>query len=686
MRQGKLLPAFCTVWLLAAAGSLHADGGVTFTDIALGGGAGVTYQKMPTPRLAQVPLIIAQSPIPTPTFFNVVRPQQFPQKPWGSVGVVILDYDNDGDLDIYATNGPGADNSLYSNQLKESGQLTFVDVGAAAGVGAFDQDSAGACSGDIDNDGDADLYVVATGEPNRLFENNGDGTFTDITAAAGVGGDSRHAIGCSFGDFNGDGLLDVVVGNTYDNWLSNATVLSTTGSVYPGLEHNYLFMNRGGNVFTDESAASGIENVAGAAGPGLSGGSFTWAITSVDYDLDGDVDVFFGDTQGSATTQGIGFNRPFVNDGTGHFVDRTVESGLVLAGSWMGFDFGDFNCDGLLDFFSTDLGYIGNAPSRWFLQNPNGTFTQNRAGNLRMTPFGWGTSVFDYDNDGDGDIVYHGGMDVLQFIVYDNPGVILQNQGNCTADFAWDSSAILTEHRTRSVQGVAVGDLNGDGFEDIVSIGDSETLVAGRVLILARQLTGPTGSPFDSVSLLDFLWLAINPGFQTYDPITPLVIGPGTLAVEVSSADNGNGWVQLEAKGSAGVLAGGKVPRDGIGAVVSFTPDGGKTSIRPVIGGSSYASQDALPANFGLGAAAKGTAEVLWPGAIRNKLFDVKAGEKLVLPHIPCSYDRTWNTFGQYNSCVIHALNTYKQQGVIDAKLRKRLHESAQRAYHEAHP
>lgn len=660
---------------------IFADGGVVFQDIAAGGGAGFDYERVPSVRFALLDDVIAQSPIPIPLFFSQVRPLETPQKGRGAPGVAIFDYDLDGDLDIYATNGSGANNSLYANQLAESGQLTFIDLGEAAGVGAVDQDSSGVCFGDIDNDGDPDLYVLGTGEANRLFENQGDGTFLDITGSSNTAGEGRHAVGCSFADFNGDGLLDVVVGNSYDDWNHRVPVF-TSGITYGGMEHTYLFVNQGGNAFTDESASSGLENVSNMSGPGLTGAAYTWALAAVDHDLDGDVDILFADNQGAANID-AGLLRLYDNDGTGSFTEITAQAGLTTTGGWMGLDFGDFNCDGELDFFATDLGYVGAAPSRWFLRNSDGTYTDSGAGGLMMTPFGWGASVFDYDNDADADIVYHGGVDLTSFLVQDNPGVILQNPGSCTADFLWDDAALITDHRGRSVQGVAVGDLNEDGFEDIVSISNFDQQTSGSS-VSATAITGSTGSPFDAVSILELVWVGnVVPGSAVYLGDNGRELVNGTLSVEISSGDNGNGWVEINTVGSAGILHNGTINRDGIGAVVFFEPMNGKTSIRPIIGGSSYASQDSLAANFGLGAAPSGTVDVLWPGGVRNRLYQVTTGERVTMPHIPCSYDGAWKNFGKYNACVMKALNRYKKAGVLTSAERNRLRYSARRAFFE---
>ncbi|MEM7584693.1 MAG: CRTAC1 family protein [Acidobacteriota bacterium] len=714
MRKSKINQTISLILLiclcLLPAGPAVAE--VIYQNIAEEGGAGIDYQRQPSLRAAIRQGIIDDVLASPPTvgdFFGNTRPNS-PQKTQGATGVAILDFDGDGDLDIFATNGPGADNSLYSNQLEETGVVTFVDVGGPAGVGAFGDDSSGVCFGDLDNDGDPDIYVTTTAGDNRLFENLGDGTFDDITVSAGVGGAGRNAIACTIADFNGDGLLDIVVGNSYDNWDHRLPIF-IAGPTYEGMEHNQLFVNQGDNAFSDESAAAGLENVSNMSGPGLTGAAFTWAITSADYDQDGDVDILSFDNQGGSSlgdpVNERGYLRLYQNDGSGNFTEVTAAAGLAIIGGWMGGDFADFNCDGHLDFFATDLGnYIGapTAASRWFLGSADGSFTSPGIGDLNRTPFGWGASVLDYDNDGDGDIVYHGSVDLLSVVLADNPGVLLRNDGDCTANFSWDDGVFTTDHRTRVVQGVAVGDLNADGFEDIVSIAD--TVINPTNFALMTTAVPPADSPFDEVAAFERIFaFSFDPDEVTYIAEPDTLVG-GDLAVEISSADNGNGWVEVTTVGSAGILdrrRGGRngfsgegvdgasrhgghgfdvdvVNRDGIGAVVSFTPQGGTTAIRPIIGGSSYASQDSLAANFGLGSARKGTVDVLWPGGVRNRLYGLRDGESFTFPHIPCSFDDDVR-FGRYAVCVIRSLNEYRYQREITWRERKRLLRSAFRAY-----
>lgn len=653
---------------------------VTFQDIAAGGGAGISYGRTPSARIANLEAIQADG------FLHLVDEYpSLPVKQYGGPGVALLDFDSDGDLDIYVTNGPGTPNSLFQNRLKETGTLTFLDVAAAVGATLTDQDSNGVCFGDIENDGDLDLYVTGH-QGNRLLENQGDGTFDDITAASGTGGQSTTSVSCALGDINGDSRLDILVANAFDPSSSIAH-----GVPYVYNQHNQLLVNQGGNVFADASDTSGIKNLADLPEPGAALAS--WAVSLIDIDQDGDLDAVIADDQHANWTD-VGFIRIFKNDGAGQFTDATITANMNRVGEWHGLAFGDVNCDGNFDIFGSNVGdyvfFPGQLPagayaSRWFLGQNDGTFTDPGVGALVTTPTGWGAAMADYDNDGDSDIVYHGGWEFTVFWDESNPGVLLNNQG-CSGSFTWDSAAVAgsTDHLNRNVEGLATGDLNNDGFVDVVTVASFDVPPGTARTTL---FSAPLGSPFDAVAtyfsvaeptedFLLFQWLG-----------TPRT--PGTLSIEINSG-NASKWAAFDLVGSSGLVdnhfSTGRVNRDGIGAIVRFTPQGGQPTLHPVLGGSSYASQSSLTVHAGLGSANRGTVDVLWPGGVKNRLYNVTASERLVLPEIPCSYDAQVSP-GAYTACVVSALAdlAHPHRGVLTPQQAARLLVSALRAYHESH-
>ena len=667
------------VALLLAASAARGDGGVTYTDLATDTGAGLDYRRAPSPRDELFNDIKAK---PLYTFQDLVLT---PLKPRGAPGVAIFDRDGDGDLDVYVTNGPGAANSLFSNQLAETGTSAFVDVATEAGIAATDQDSNGVCVGDIDNDGDDDVLVLGASEPNRLFLSNGNGTYADVTALSDIGGGHRASTSCSMGDVDGDGLLDIAVANTYTSWDHQLAIFVEP---FAWNEHNQLFKNLGGGLFEDVSATAGIEVTSGFNPPADGAATITWAIALVDVDLDGDLDLVHADDQAAVPhfAQGgvdRGLIHLFENDGTGHFADVTAAAGLALQGQWMGLSFGDLDCDGHMDIFGSNLGdYMfslldptyprGASSSRWLLGRGDGTFADPGVGGLVSTPFGWGNGLADYDNDGDLDIVYHGGLDVGPFVEASNPGVVLQNQG-CSADFVFDGAATsATDHQRRTVHGVALGDLDQNGFLDVVSVSAFDQ--PAPIPLVPYPAT--YGSVFDTAAFVP-VFLPTGPFEWVFSGIQ---LPDGTLSVELATG-NGNASATLRTVGATGLTPEGRVNRGGVGAVVTFTPENGVTTMQPVIAGSSYASTHARELVVGLGQAAKGTVEILWPGGVKNRLYDVAAGESVVLPEIPCSFDGAFKNQGQYVACVNGALNDLAAAGVIAPSAKSRYLASAKRAF-----
>jgi hypothetical protein len=668
---------------LLAAGAAFGDGGVTFQDVAAGGANGLSYGRVPSERIAISEAIRADGVLH-------VDPEYpgSPYKPHGAPGVAVLDYDGDGDQDLYVTNGPGAANSLFKNLLAQTGQLQFADVAAAAGVAATAQDSQGVCYGDIDNDGDPDMMVLGSGESNLLFENQGNGTFLDITAASNAGGLTTTSASCTMGDVDGNGLLDIYIANAFDFIKTDVYVI---GPEFFYHQPAQLLLNLGNNVFADASEASGVRNILDLSQPGAA--MVTWASSLVDFDLDGDLDLivthdnraipFFLPPQS--------FVRVFSNDGTGHFTDVTAALGMNQDGSWRGLSFADFDCNARLDVFATNFGdYVffpgffpaGTWASRTFLQGADGTFTTPGPGALVTIPGGWGTSTADYDNDGDFDVIAYGNEETSLFWENSNPGVILQNQGLCSGELGWDAAALAgsTDHTLRTVNGLATGDLNGDGFADIVSVA-SQVLPDDAPLL--PDFSNPLGSPFDAEAF--FAWIyspTEDPDVFAWDGVVP---NPGSLSVEINDGANGNNWIAVSTLGTVGITQGGTVNRDGIGAVVSVRPTGGVTAMKPVLGGSSYASQDSLELLFGLGNGQDAMVEVLWPGGVRNRLYGVRASERILFPEIPCSFDADWQSQGQYVSCLARELGRLQRAGVLDHDGRMRFFQSAMEAYSERH-
>ncbi len=685
--SSRVVATVAAAVVLAALSSLVSGvrvsaGEIQFRDFAAREDSGIEYRRTPSPILGNQVRLERQ---PALNFGHIVMA---PEKPRGGPGVALLDYDGDGDDDIYVTNGPGSANSLFRNLSVESGELGFRDVAGDAGVAATSQDSTGVCFGDTDNDGDVDLLVLGRMEPNRFFENRGDGIFSERTEASGLGGGELGHTSCSMGDVNNDGLLDVVVANSFD-WATRPAIFTMA---YAASHPNQLFLNLGDNRFEERGAEAGIR-VIDSVRPAIEegGATLTWAIALVDFDQDGDVDVIHADDQGAMSPQEAkrGHLQVFVNDGAGNFEARTADVGTDAYGAWMGLAFADFNCDGHLDVFATNIGDYtfhpigipmqkGEFSSRWFLGGADGGLADPGVGELGATPFGWSAMAVDYDNDADTDVIYLGSLATAVFtITGDNPGTVLANQG-CSADFRYDADAMTTAHRRRVVEGAAAADLDRDGFPDVVSVSSHDIPAE----IEQKPYGLDHGSPFDEGAVYTEYMTPVEGGkFVPMGREFP----DGGLVVDMNSG-NGNHWAAVRLRGSVGTIPAGRVNRSGIGAVISFTPDGLPTVKKPVVGGAGYSSQNSLETIFGMGAEVEGgTLEVLWPGGVRNRLYGVRAGERLRFPEIPCSFDGEWSGVGEYRGCVVAALNDLVEAGVLDGAGKERFLQSALGAYRKVH-
>lgn len=672
--------------------------GVTYTDIVPGDDALSSYENVPSDRK-----VLLDPFIGVPVTFGEFLSR--PSHANGSPGVALFDYDGDGDLDILVPNGDGATNALFANQLVETGSVSFVDVTAMAGVaGPPSQEGNSVTVADLDNDGDQDIFISGYSTHNQVFENNADGTFSDVTMSSGLAGlpDVGTSSTC-VGDVNGDGLLDLFVSHTYDH-----TFIQVIFDPNPTIPiHNELFLNQGDMVFMDATASSGIRNtrshIDGAGVEHLGDPGATHACAMFDQDMDGDIDILYGDDQGAippAVAGGInrGNLHLFRNDGSGFFEDISLDVGLGQTGSWMGLSVADYNQDGYMDFFGSNLGdanfslfvgqlALGQQASRWFLGGPDGftdTATAQGLPGVVTSQFGWGTSSYDYDNDGDSDILYHGDIDSGVFVTVSNPATLYDNDG--LGNFTGDTEAFAsTDHLSRIVYGMAVGDIDGNGFEDVVT-------ASAFNVPLDQAIPNPfdAGGPFDAVDGFIPTFSTLPPGG---DPMTePLFFNPaiqsypnGDLTVELNGGENGNRSANVRLIGTVGLLSEGKAPRDGIGAVVTFATRSGQRVRYPIAVGDSYGSTNSTLAHFGLGQDRRGTLDVLWPGGTKNRLYGVRAqGRPHVMPEIPCSYD-TNASFGPYAHCVVRSIRSLARQGVVSRAQARRLKLSAFLAYFEEH-
>ena len=484
-------------------------------------------------------------------------------------GGAFLDYDNDGYLDIYLVNS-AAPSALFRNK----GDGTFTDATEAAKVDNQDSYGHGVACGDYNNDGYVDIYVTNFG-PNRLYHNNGDGTFTDVTAQADVG-DPRWSSSATFFDYDSDGFLDLYVVN-YINYKLDASApicfedvaFSVTekarGYCHP--KHfegapDRLYRNNGDGTFTDATEAANIRDPGGMfLGKGL-------GVVAADFDTDGNPDLYVANDDTP--------NYLFYNKGDGTFAEIAILTGCAysadgIAQAGMGVDAGDYNNDGFLDLFVTNFSYETNTLYR---NNGDGTFTdvsyKAQLGEESYLLLGFGTGFFDADNDGHLDIFVANGhifpnvehtTDVLS---YKQPNQLFRNQSDGTF-----IEMRLEEHAVS--RGTLFGDYDNDGDTDI----------------LITQLN-------DKLTLL-----------QNENRIP-------------------NNWLSLK-------LVGTRSNRDGIGARVTLTL-GTESQTREVHRGASYLSSNDPRLIFGLGERTiVDKLQIRWQSGVVQILENLSANQELVV-------------------------------------------------------
>jgi len=495
-------------------------------------------------------------------------------------GVALFDYDGDGLLDIYLVNGAEMPSLVktgpkYSNRLfHNNGNGTFTDVTQRAGVAGSGY-GMGVAVGDYDNDGRPDLFL-ANVNGNQLFHNNGDGTFTDVTAKAGVSGALHKgrkmwSIAAGWFDYNRDGLLDLFVANYVDwdpRYEPNCVGINGRGYCHPDSFPpltNTLYRNNGDGTFTDVSAETGISKVEGRG----------MGVAFADYDNDGWPDVFVANDNSP--------NLLFHNLGGKRFEEVGMQAGVAyneegdaLAG--MGVDFRDVNNDGLPDIWHTA---IENETFPLYLNSGKGAFVNagqtSHVANLTRLMSGWSNGIVDLDNDGWKDLVVARSnvMDNIEQISrhfrYAEPNSVFRNLGN--GQFA-DASATAGTDFTKPAphRGLAYGDLDNDGRMDLV--------------------VTALGAP---------------------------------VSVFRNTTETHNHWILIK-------LIGTKSNRMGLGAQIRVTTDDGRSLYNEATTSTGYAASSDPRVHFGLGAArAIREMEIRWPSGTRQLLHDVPVDRLMVV-------------------------------------------------------
>ena len=511
------------------------------------------------------------------TLKNSVSPQRYTFETMTG-GVALFDYNNDGLLDIFFTNGaaiPSLEKTgpAYWNRLfRNNGDGTFTDVTEKAGLQGIGY-SMGAAAGDYDNDGFVDLYVTGVNR-NQLFHNNGDGTFTDVTARAGVAGmvpklGKAWSVAAGWFDYNNDGLLDLFVVNYLNYSIGTAKLCVQDGhpAYCPPVDFlgtpNILYRNNGDGTFTDVSEQSHISQYVGKG----------MGVAFADYDNDGFTDIFVSNDTFE--------NYLLHNKGDGTFANVALPAGVAYnafgsAIAGMGADFRDIDNDGKPDIYETAM--IGEG-FPLYRNLGGGQFQEvgSAAGLTALTGHltGWGAGIFDFDNDGNKDL-FIANSDILDNSMelarrpFALPNRVFRNRGNLTFE---DASAgagasfqVAAPHR-----GAAFGDLNNDGQIDAV----------------VTVLNGPPE-----------IWMNHSP--------------------------KKNHWIILK-------LAGVKSNRDGLGTKIKIT-----TSLSVQYNHAtttvSYNSSSDKRVHFGLGpASVVDTIELTWPSGIKQVLKNVNADQVLTV-------------------------------------------------------
>ena len=506
-------------------------------------------------------------------------------------GVAFFDFDHDDWLDLFLVNGTRLEGFAkgqepISRLFKNNRDGTFTDITAKSGMTRSGWGQ-GCCVGDYDNDGLNDLFVSYYGQ-NILYKNHGDGTFTDVTAKSGLTQSKmRWNSGCAFLDYDKDGHLDLFVANYIDFEIKTAPLPEAAGCAYKGMQvacgppgldggKNILYHNNGDGTFTDVSQKSGMWETIGTYG---------LSVTVADLDNDGWPDIYVANDSTAATY--------YQNQKDGTFKDLAIESGIAYSPdgkpqAGMGVAVGDYNRDGLLDIVKTN--FAGDTDSLY--QNlGDGTFedhTYLSGLGINTRYLGWGVGFVDLDNDGWLDIFISNGH------VY--PEV---DGSHLDAPYA--------EHK------YVYRNLRTGQFEEVTNI-------AGSGMTDAVPARGCAFGDYDNDGNMDIVVNCVN-------------APPQLLHCTATIKRN---WLKVR-------LVGTKSNRTGVGARITVTAATntqeksgvGKQPMRQieeVRSGGSYYSQNDLRIHFGLDQAMKADSiEIVWPSGTKDVLHDVAANHLYVI-------------------------------------------------------
>jgi hypothetical protein len=487
-------------------------------------------------------------------------------------GVAFIDYDNDGWPDIFLVNGmdwPGHAQKHSTPKLYHNNHDgTFTDVTHKAGLD-IEMFGMGVAVGDYDNDGYDDLFVTAYGQ-SHLFHNNGNGTFTDVTQKAGLSGPKEFSTSAAWVDYDKDSRLDLVVGN-YVQWTPETDLYCTldgksksycTPESYKGTSVR-LWHNRGDGTFEDATQKAGLGEPT----------SKTLGVAVLDYDNDGWPDLLFSnDTQP---------NKLYRNNGNGTFTEKAVVAGVAfsedgVARAGMGVDASDYDHSGYPSLLITNF---SNQMLSLYHNEGKGLFVdeapRSEIGRASLLTLGFGCFFFDYDLDGWADVlVANGHIDadiqrVQANVKYAMPPHVFRNDGKGKFQEVTKSLGQAFDS-PRVGRGAAYADINNDGRLDLLL-----STNGGPVYLFRNEAQGPA---------------AFNRGLRIK-------------------------------------LIGTKSNRDGIGATVRLTASG-ETQTQMLRSGSSYLSASELVLTFGLAQRDKADAiEIRWPSGQVDRLSNVTAGQ-----------------------------------------------------------